>query len=123
MKEKIESFFTNNVKDLTEYLSYGAKIRYSLENSAYVVNVNEDLEVSVDEAGSQPYDLDIQISEEMMNELLASENLAELQLKMIQYTREERRPSVTINMDRTEKNAKKLFRLYIDWLRRSYLLH
>lgn len=123
MEEKIKNFFEETAKEATDYLCYGADILLSLGKSSYVVKVSDEgaVEVARDDNGTG--DLEIMTDEEILDDLYSSASLAEYREKMVALTIDFQRPTIKIHMERTEKNGRKFFRRYANWLRRVYILH
>lgn len=122
MEEKIKVFFEETGKNATDYLIYGAAICITLNESSYTVKVSKEGEaVEVEKDGKDKCEIEIITEQKIMSDLLSSSSLKEFQEKMISYTVIDQRPRVKILMERTEKNAQRFFRGYINWLRRTCL--
>jgi hypothetical protein len=122
MEEKIKAFFEETGKEATDYLIYGAAILITLGESSYTVKVSkEGAAVEVEKDGKGNCEIEIITEEKIMTDLLSSSSLNEFREKMVSYTVNDQRPTVKILLERTEKNAQRFFRGYINWLRRTCL--
>jgi len=123
MEEKIKAFLEGVGKEILDYLGADGTVLITLGDSSYAVTIDEDRELEVEKSEKGNGDIEIITDEEIMHDLLSSSSMKEYREKMASYTYNDRKPSVKINMERTEKEAAKFIRTYLYFLRRMWLLN
>lgn len=123
MEGKIKTFLQGAGKEITDYLGSGGDVLITLGDSSYRLKMNEERELQVEKGEKGNSDIEITTEEEIMNDLLSSSSMEEYREKMSSYTYNNRKPTVKIHMERTDKNAARFIRTYLYFLRRMWLLN
>ncbi|MEM3697304.1 MAG: hypothetical protein QXQ94_07370 [Candidatus Bathyarchaeia archaeon] len=121
MKNKLEFFFGNVARKITEYLDDGCKLLITAGEKHYTLEIPEKGKVKVHE-GKMDADVEIIGDENVIADLFSSVTIEEFADKMCKYVAQGKKPRLRILMDRNVENIKKFIRTYYIPLLKLYII-